>query len=206
MEHNMNKHDYYQSALGMIDTLLALPSKEGLKLLESLYGTQYHLTESLQPGISELISIGLVETSTNKCSISILGQHLIETAAKLFGDENIESRHNGSIKREITEDMISIKDFAVEYIEGKVELKGTHEDRSNFLILFKKGIKGLGCIEIKNKPEIRVCIRKASKEAIELFSSIGMKYRETPAQTYFDMPKSHDNVKLLIDTIVTYIK
>lgn len=203
----MNKMQYYRQALMQIDALSELPYSEGLELLQKLYGTTYHLTSSFEQHIiQQLIDLGLVETSTDKCAISALGQELIETAAKLYGDEHVTTSH-GSVKREITTDFVNIKDFAVEYIKSVgLDVKSVKEDRSNFLIFFASRVKGIPGIEIKNKPEIRVCVRKAPQEAIDTFSAIGMTYRVASTQTYFDMPKSEENIKKLVDTIVEYIK
>ncbi|AZU98606.1 activator of middle period transcription [Acinetobacter phage vB_AbaM_PhT2] len=183
------------------------PGDQALNCLLKLYGTQYHSKDEIGEHLDELIEFNLVDESNEMYIISIFGDELVENAMKLFVEAerpDLLVKRTGSNKREITEDMESCRDHAVEYIKGKIEIKDVSVSRSNIFLFFEKRCKGIGCIEIKNKPEIRVCIRKPSQETIDLFASIGMSYRSTPAQTYFDMPRTIENIEILIDTIVNY--
>lgn len=205
----MNKIVYYAQAQEKLG-IAKMPWSEGLELLEDMYNTQYVKIDLFDKTIlGQLIELKLIETSSNKCTISALGQEFIELAASLYVEaENpvLDSKPRGSAKRKIHPEMIAIKDHALKYLEGKIETKGISEDRSNLFVNFAKRKKGIGCIEIKNKPEIRVSIRKPTPETIKLFESIGMTYRSTPNITYFDMEQTIENTELLIDTIVKYFK
>lgn len=198
----MQKLDYYQRALESFN-ISKVPTKAALDLLESLYSKQYTPTKSFDEQIiNELIDLNLVETSTDMSTISPLGQGLIETAAKIYGTENIVSKHTGSVKRKVTQEMYDLSELAQELIRGKIDVKLVEEDRSNILVHFKKAFHGIPGLEIKNKPEFRILVRKASKEVTEYFEKIGMTYRETPRQTYFDIERSEENLKKLINAVL----
>ncbi|CAL1778029.1 MotA-like activator of middle period transcription [Acinetobacter phage vB_AbaM_Konradin-v2] len=202
----MDKLFYLDQASKQLN-LCNVPSDQGLKLLLKLYGTQYHTKDELGDHLEELLQCGLIEESNDMYIISVLGDELVETAMNLFvaaERPDLLVKRNGSTKREITKDMESCRDHAVEYLKGKIAIKEVTTSRSNIFIIFEKRCKGIGSIEIKNKPEIRVCIRKPSQETIDLFASIGMSYRSAPAQTYFDMPRSLENIEILIDTIIKF--
>ncbi|EQA7786865.1 hypothetical protein ACX818_001459 [Acinetobacter baumannii] len=184
-----------------------LPDDQGLNILLKMYGTQYHNKDELGDHLDSLLESNLIEESCGMYIISIEGDTLVEAAMNLFVEAerpDLLVKRKGSNKREITNDMESFRDHALKYLEGKLEVKEVVTYRSNFFINFPKRIKGLGGLEIKNRPEIRVCIRKPSKETIEHFASIGMTYRSATNQTYFDMPRCNENIEKLIDAIVEF--
>lgn len=182
-------------------------SDQALNCLLKLYGTQYHTKDEIGEHLDDLVKCNLVDNSTDMYIISVLGDELVESAMNLFvaaERPDLLVKRTGSNKRVITEDMESYRDHAIEYIKDKIEIKDVLVSRSNIFLVFEKRCKGIGSIEIKNKPEIRVCIRKPSQDTIDLFAGIGMTYRSTPAQTYFDMPRTTENIEILIDTIVKF--
>lgn len=206
----MSKLAYYErakTALGMDE----LPSESALGILEKFIGAPSFLPirDFPEVEITELVELDLVDLSSDMCSISGLGEELIETASALYVSEErpeLLKKSGGSNKRELHEGMQGIFNHALEYLETKgMGVKKTTEDRSNLFIWFEKRKKGISSIEIKNKPEIRVCIRGASQETIDLFTGIGMSHRSAKNQTYFDMPQTVENTELLIDTIINFM-
>lgn len=205
----MSKIAYYEKAQTILG-IESLPSEDSLKVLESFIGEAPYVPIASKPEneLKELILLDFVETSTDMCSISGLGLDLIDTATELFVAEErpeLLRRGGGSNKREVHSVMQETFDHALKYLEGKMGVKKTTEDRSNLFIWFEIRKKGISSIEIKNKPEIRVCIRGASPETIKIFNEIGMTHRSAKNQTYFDMPQTIANTELLIDTIIKFM-
>lgn len=202
----MSKLTYIKEAMASLN-INELPSDQGLSVLPKLYDKQYFELSEIGEHLESLLEFGLIEKSSNMVTRTLLTDEIMDIASLKFMEaehpDKLEKRP-GANKRVIGEDMKSYKDYAVEYLKGKIEIKEVIEYRSNFFINFDKKIKGLGGLEIKNKPEIRVCIRKPTPETIEHFASIGMTYRSATNQTYFDMKRSEENIEKLIDAIVSF--
>lgn len=208
----MTKVDVLNSIIGNGSKLSELDYKVLIEMFKSSYLTLDNVSETLGASLIDvttsskvLIAAGIVEDSIGLYLTTPEGDQLInDTMTKWIETERpelLEAKGNRT-KREISESMDTLRDYAEKFlVEQGIEIKETKIDRSNYLIFFAQRIKGIGALEIKNKGEIRVVGRKASKDLIDQLVGIGMTYRETPAQTYFDMPSSESNINLLITAI-----
>lgn len=212
----MKQIDYLNKILGDKGQLVNLDYKVLKELYKQSFQTPQMIADILEINVLDVISscikmqnsaLNLVEISADKFLTTPEGDDVIESAAKAWIEaerpELLEVKGSRK-KRDITEGMEQFKDFALEYLEGKIEVKNTVVDRSNYLILFSKRISSVGALEIKNKGEVRVVGRKPSDAIVEKLASIGMSYRQTPAQTYFDIACNEDSIVAIIDALIEH--
>lgn len=208
----MNKLSYINSLLSDY-SLSQLDYKVLIELYKQSFLTPQVIADSIESNVIDVISslssmqntaVNLIEISSDKFLLSSNGDDIIEQAAKLWiASERPELLEpTGSRKkREISETMEDFKNYALAEIKGKWDIKDVIVDRSNFLIIFTNRVASVGALEIKNKGEVRVVGRKPSQEIIDSLASIGMKYRVTPVQTYFDIDCSEENISNVINTL-----
>jgi hypothetical protein len=210
----MKQIDYLNQILRDKGQLVELDYKILKELYKQSFQTPQMIADIIESDVMDVISsltkmqnsaLNLIEISVDKFLTTPEGDDAIEAAAKAWVEserpELLEAKGTRK-KREIHECMEAFKDFALEYLTDKIEVKNTVVDRSNFLILFAKRISSVGALEIKNKGEVRVVGRKPSDKVVEKLASIGMKYRQTPAQTYFDIECTEDNIVNIIDALI----
>ncbi len=214
----MNKLFYYAKAfvaLGLCteesSDVFVKANTDVITELERLYKLGFLEIPNERPNAyNTMFELSLIDESYDKYCISILGLDIVDTAVKFYVEDNEElfkTNYKGAKKRDISSEMDSVKDYTLECLqEYNIEIKNVTEDRSNYIIAFTKRFNGIKTIEIKNAMEIRLVIRKPSKDLLDSLVNIGMKYREGPSQTYFDMPRTTDNVKLIVDIISEYYK
>lgn len=202
----MNKLSYIKSAVESVSDIKGL-TDDMLLVLPKLFEKQFFEINEIDYS-KQLLEVGLLDISSTMVTRSLLTDEIMELAALKYVEAERPTlllKGSGSVKRAISDDMHAVVELALKHIDDRIEIKSVSEDRSNLFINFAKRMKGLGSIEIKNKPELRIAIRKPSQETVEMFSAIGMTHRAGPSQTYFDMPRTDENVKLLIDTIVLFL-
>lgn len=198
-----SKVDYIQQ---VSDNLGYSLSNECLAVLKSIYSVQYIHPEFLGIHYQALLDAGMLDESWNMVSISIKGQELIEAGMNEWVKaerQDLLVVKTGALKRPITEDMEYYKDLALELIGESIEIKEIITNRSNYLIVFKERRKGLGALEIKNADELRINVRNPSPELYDSILDIGMKGKKGATQVYFDMPRNEENLKTLVNLIVT---
>lgn len=204
----MSKLQYYTQAQQQLDIEIC-GNEEALNVLAKIHGKPFVSDEDLDGHTEELLKFGFIDECAGMYTISELGETLINLSVELFVKSEkpeLLKRKAGGVKREISDEMTAFKDFSLQCVGDRIKIKEVVVYRSNYFINFETKIKGLGGFEIKNKEEIRVCIRKPTAETIEFFASIGMTYRSAKNQTYFDMYRSNENIEKLINAIVKFFE
>jgi hypothetical protein len=206
----MNKIEYYQLAAEQLHR--QTPWSEGLELLEDLYNKTYVKRNEFVPAIiDQLIEYGYINESADKITISPEGQELIELAAELWiKGENIDLniKQRGTVKRKINDEMLEMVSRTFAMLENNIDTKPDYtEDRSNLFVHFTKRLKGIASIEIRNADLLRISIRKPEEGQVEYFKAIGMVvHKVTPTVTYMDLPRTMENLEILVNAVIKYIK
>lgn len=187
--------------LGLVGPLYARflveKSKLGLSFLTLVDLDELGLDQLV---VDKLVELDLLVQSDDVYMTSDCTEDLILTAFEKFSEDNPRLKSATRTKRSVTDVMTKSKDYIEELINDHLNIRRSFVDRSNYIIVIEKSKFGLKNIEVRHNNELRIILRKPSKEKLESFG-FALKIKESKDVAYIDFDCSNETIEKVLTVI-----